>query len=120
MTNYDTPMMYASWEESVTFGDKGPSLTTLIETHRLKVILVGLRADQAIPPHPSPEALYHFLQGSGTMTVDDRAFEVQPGATVIAPSGSKRGIRAVTDIVFIGSTVPAEPRGNQPKGNHGH
>ena len=112
LTNHDTPMMYANWEESVTFGDQGPSLTTLIETPRLKAVLVGLRADQAIPLHPSPEALYHFLQGSGTMTVDGQACEVQPGATVIAPSGSKRGISAVTDIVFIGSTVPAEPKGN--------
>ncbi len=112
MTNYDTPMMYAAWEDSVTFGDQGPSPTTLIETPRLKVVLVGLRADQAIPIHPSPEALYHFLQGSGTMTVDGQTFEVQPGATIIAPSGSKRGITAVTDIVFIGTTLPAEPTGN--------
>ncbi len=108
MTNYDSPMMYANWEETVTFGDKGPSPTTLIETPRLKVVLVGLRADQAIPIHPSPEALYHFLLGSGTMTVDGQTFEFQPGATVIAPSGSKRGISAATDVVFIGTTLPAE------------
>lgn len=112
MTSYDAPMMYAKWEDSVRFGDQGPSPTTLIETPRLKVVLVGLRADQAIPMHPSPEALYHFLQGSGTMTVDGQAFEVRPGATVIAPSGSRRGISAVTDIVFIGTTLPAEPKGN--------
>lgn len=112
MTSYDSPMMYANWEESVTFGDRGPEPTTLIETPRLKVVLVGLRADQAIPIHPSPEALYHFLQGSGTMTVDSQAFEVHPGATVIAPSGGKRGITAVTDIVFIGTTLPAESKGS--------
>ncbi len=111
MTNYDTPMMYTNWQDSVTFGDKGPSPTTLIETPRLKVVLVGLRADQAIPVHPSPEAVYHFVQGTGTIAVDGESFEIQPGATVIAPAGSKRGITARTELVFIGSTNPAEPKG---------
>ena len=99
--------MYANWKELVTFGEHGPSLTTLVETPHLKAVLVGLRAGQAIPLHPSPEAIYHFLQGDGSMTVDDEIFSVQAGATIVVPEGSRRGIQAAADIVFLGTTVPA-------------
>lgn len=110
-----TPMIYENWENSVTFKDQGPSLTTLLETPHLKAVLVGLRADQAIPRHPSPEAIYTFLQGSGTMTVDDESYVVAPGAVVVVPEGSQRGIIAATDIVFIGATVPVGPK--EPNGH---
>lgn len=109
MATQAIPMMFANWEDSVSFGDKGPSPTTLMETPHLKAVLVGLRAGQAIPRHPSPEAIYHFLKGSGTMTVDDESYTVGPGATVVVPDGSQRGITADSDIVFIGTTVPADP-----------
>ncbi len=107
MATQSTPTIYENWENSVTFKDKGPSPTTLLETPKLKAVLAGLRAGQAIPRHPSPEAVYTFLRGSGTMTVDDESYVVGPGAVVVVPAGSERGIIATTDIVFIGTTVPA-------------
>ncbi len=106
MTTKETPTMYANWQETVKFGEKGPSPTVLIETPRLKAVLGGLRAEQSIPMHPSPEAIYHFLKGTGTMTVDDEKYTVGPGITVTVPDGSQRGITAETDVVFIGTTVP--------------
>ena len=68
MPNQDTPTQYPNWKATVTFDDHGPSPTTLLETDHLKAVLVGLKAGQSIPIHPSPEAVYHFLQGVGTMT----------------------------------------------------
>jgi len=109
MTTQATPMMIDDWKKSVTFNDHGPSVTSLMETGHLKAILVGLRAHQAIPVHPSPEAIYLFLQGTGTMTVDDESYTVRPGVTVVVPDGSRRGIAAETDIVFIGATRPPDP-----------
>lgn len=109
MATQPQPTMYANWEDSVRFGDQGPATTTLLETPHLRALLVGLRADQMIPMHPSPEAIYHFLQGTGTMTVDDERYPIQPGATIVVPDGAKRGITADGDIVFIGTTRPADP-----------
>lgn len=100
------PVMLANWKDSVTFNEHGPSITILMETPHLKAILVGLRADKAIPNHPSPEAIYHFLQGTGTMTVDHESYSVEPGVTVIVPDGSQRGMVAHSDIVFMGTTRP--------------
>ena len=108
MSTQDTPTQYPNWKETVTFDDRGPSPTTLLETDNLKAVLVGLKAGQSIPVHPSPEAVYHFLQGAGTMTVDDDTFTVEPGVTITTPNGSKRGINAVADIVFIGTTRPSD------------
>ena len=115
MATKANPMMIANWEDSVTFSDKGPSPTILMETPHLKAVLVGLRADQAIPRHPSPEAIYHFLRGSGTMTVDDESYTIGPGVTVVVPEGSERGITADADIVFIGTTLPADPDASHAK-----
>jgi quercetin dioxygenase-like cupin family protein len=37
------------------------------------------------------------------MTVDDEAFAIKPGVTVVVPSGAKRGMNAKTRVVFLGS-----------------
>jgi quercetin dioxygenase-like cupin family protein len=62
-----------------------------------------LEAGGQIPAHSGGAALYHFLEGEGLMTVGDEAFEIKPGVTVVAPSGSKRGMNAKTRVIFIGS-----------------
>ncbi len=47
--------------------------------------------------------MYHFLEGEGLITVDDEAFAIKPGVTVVVPSGAKRGMNAKTRVVFLGS-----------------
>ena len=47
--------------------------------------------------------MYHFLEGEGLMTVDDEAFAIKPGVTVVVPSGARRGMNAKTRVVFLGS-----------------
>jgi mannose-6-phosphate isomerase-like protein (cupin superfamily) len=47
--------------------------------------------------------MYHFLEGTGLMTVGEETFEIKPGVTVVVPSGVKRGMNAKTRIVFLGS-----------------
>ena len=47
--------------------------------------------------------MYHFLEGEGLMTVDDEAFAIKPGVTVVVPSGTRRGMNAKTRVVFLGS-----------------
>ncbi len=47
--------------------------------------------------------MYHFLEGTGLMTIGEDVFEIKPGVTVIAPSGVRRGINAKTRLVFLGS-----------------
>lgn len=92
---------YAETQAQAAFGAEGPQPRFLLDSEPLKVVVVGLEAGQQIPVHPETVAMYHFLEGSGTMWVDGTAFEIRPGATVITPGGAVRGMTAATRVVFV-------------------
>ncbi len=85
--------------------DDGPQPTVLFENERAKVIVGGLQAGQQIPVHPEALAVYHFLEGRGQMLVDGEAIEVGPGATVVTPAGSTRGVIAETELSFLATRI---------------
>lgn len=94
---------FADTKSKAVFSADGPKPQFLIDAPQFKALVVGLEAGQQLPVHPAEAAMYHFLEGEGLMTVDDETFAVKPGVTVIAPSGSKRGMNAKTRLVFLGS-----------------
>ena len=94
---------WSSWQEAVRFDDGGPGVTLLHESEELKVVLVGLRAGQALPVHPGPAASFVFLQGEAVMVVGEDEVRVAAGTVVVVPSGAARAVRAVSDAVFVGS-----------------
>ena len=67
----------------------------------LKVPLICLEAEQEIPPHPSGTGIFCILEGKGVMTVDDKEISVSAGEVVMVSEGSKRGIKAMDNIVAI-------------------
>ncbi len=83
------------------FSPDGPQPQFLVDSTQLRVVLAGLEAGQEIPSHPEGLAVYHFLEGSGDMFVNGQTLPVGPGATVIAPRGSARGMHAATRLVFL-------------------
>lgn len=93
----------ADTKSKAVFAADGPKPQFLIDTPQFKVLIVGLEAGGQIPVHADRSAMYHFLEGEGLMTVDEEDFAIKPGVTVIAPSGSRRGMNAKTRIVFLGS-----------------
>ena len=70
------------------------------------MIVAGLEPGQKIPQHPEGLAMYHFLEGTGWVNVEGERFAVGPGATVITPTGAKRGIEADTRLAFWAARVP--------------
>ncbi len=84
------------------FGDAGPQPQFLIDSEHFKALVAGLSPGQHIA-HLTPKALalYHFLSGSGVMTVDGKEIPVAAGSTVIVLAGAARGIRAETSLVFL-------------------
>jgi quercetin dioxygenase-like cupin family protein len=87
------------------YGVSGPEPTVLFENEAIKVIAAGLKAGQEIPAHPEALAVYHILEGNGRMTVDGELIEVSPGATVITPAGSVRGMAAQTRLSFLATRI---------------
>ena len=103
MSDTTSQIYFADTKAKAVFATDGPKPQFLIDTPNFKALVVGLEAGGQIPVHPGEVAIYHFLEGTGLMTVGDEAFEIKPGVTIIVPSGVKRGMNAKTRVVFLGS-----------------
>jgi quercetin dioxygenase-like cupin family protein len=90
-------------QAQAVFSEDGPRPQMMFNSPNFKVVVVGLLAGQQLPLHADGPACYHFLAGEGILFVDEDAFTVQPGATVVVPNGAKRGITAKTAITFLGT-----------------
>jgi quercetin dioxygenase-like cupin family protein len=101
MSTTPSQTLYPDWKELVTFASDGPRPHHLIKTGQFTALIAGLEPGQKIPPHPEASAIYHFLEGTGWMIVDDQRFPVKPGATVVVPQGASRGMEAETQLAFI-------------------
>jgi len=93
----------SQWRDTVRFDANGPGVTLLHESDELKVVLVGLRPGQSLPTHPGPAASFAFLDGDAVMVVGDEEVSVAAGTIVVVPSGANRAVRAISDVVFLGS-----------------
>ncbi len=103
MPDTTSQIYFADTKSKAVFAAEGPQPQFLIDTPKFKGLVVGLEAGGQIPAHADEAAMYHFLEGTGLMTIGEETFEVKPGVTVIAPSGAKRGINAKTRLVFLGA-----------------
>jgi quercetin dioxygenase-like cupin family protein len=63
--------------------------------------LICLEAGQEIPAHPSGTGIFYVLEGKGIMYLDDEEISVSKGTVVVAPEGSKRGIKGVERLVAV-------------------
>ena len=87
-----------------SFFDKTPGLTLVFRKRALK-------PGSAIGYHEQHEdEIYYVLSGHGVMTVDGKAFDVEPGTAVLTRPGSSHGIKqAGTDdlVLLINYEQPA-------------
>lgn len=93
------------WREKVVFSPEGPSPQVLMANEKVKVVLAGLEVGQSIPPHPETLGVFQCLEGDGWMIIDGKRIQFRSGTTVIAPSGSSRGVEAETQLVFLAVRV---------------
>jgi mannose-6-phosphate isomerase-like protein (cupin superfamily) len=103
MSDTTSQIYFVDVKEKAVFATDGPKPQFLIDTTQFKALVVGLEAGGQIPVHPGETAMYHFLEGTGLMTVGDESFEIKPGVTIVVPSGERRGMNAKTRVIFLGS-----------------
>ncbi|MCC6147875.1 MAG: hypothetical protein IT308_09950 [Anaerolineaceae bacterium] len=96
-----TTLVYPDWKEKVIYPAEGAQPQTLAENETFKALVAGLEAGQKIPPHPATIGIYHFLEGSGVMVVNQERIAVKAGTTVITADGDSRGVEAETRLAFI-------------------
>jgi quercetin dioxygenase-like cupin family protein len=99
--NLQQAALYPDWEDKINYASDGPKPQILMADEKVKVILAGLVPGQQIPEHAEAQAMYHFLEGTGWMTVDDARYPVSAGATVVMPEGAVRGMEAETRLAFL-------------------
>lgn len=92
---------FPNWQDTVRYSSDGPVPRFLFEAPQFRVLVGGLEAGQRLPVHPEAAAMYHILEGSGWMTVNDERFAIGSGATVVVPDGAARGIEADTRLAFL-------------------
>jgi len=92
---------YPDTKTLAVFGAHGPQPQFLVDEANFKVLVGGLEPGQQIPVHPELLSMYYFLTGTGTMTVNDQQYPITAGATVIAPTGARRGMQAETRLIFL-------------------
>ncbi len=98
-----TQIYFHDTKASAVFAADGPKPNFLVDLPNFKALVVGLEAGQQIPMHPGEPAFYHFLEGSGLMTVNDETYAVHAGASGFVPAGASCGINAHTRLIFLGS-----------------
>lgn len=96
-----TPTIIDDTRKKAVYSEEGPQPQILFENEQAKVIVGALQAGQQIPVHPEALAVYHFLEGSGWMTIDEERTAVAPGSTIVTPQGSRRGMEAGTPLSFL-------------------
>jgi len=99
---------FPDWRTLVHYTEPGPQPTLLRDEPDLRVLIAGLEPGGRIPPHRGPLGVYHFLEGTGLMTVDDEEHAVSAGMTVIAPAGATRAISPNTRLAFLAVRIGAE------------
>ena len=93
--------LYPDCQEKVVYSPEGPQPQVLMVSEKVKIIVAGLEAGQKIPEHAEMSAMYHFLEGNGWMLVYGERLAVVPGATVVMPEGTVRGMEAETRLAFL-------------------
>lgn len=93
------------WQPEVVYGTNGPQPTIVGMDDKVKVIMAGLAPGQRIPEHPEATSVYHFLTGTGWMTVNGERLAVRAGTTIVMPAGSVRGLEAETPLAFLATRI---------------
>ncbi len=91
----------SDWREKVVYSPDGPVPQVLLESNGFKVVLGGLEPGQKIPLHPEGASVFHFLEGTGWMLIEDERIAVHAGAIILAPQGVRRGMQAESRLAFL-------------------
>ena len=103
MPDTNSEIYFVEIKTKAVFASDGPKPQFLIDTPAFKTLVVGLEPGQQSPRHPGEIAMYHFLEGTGLMTVGEHTYEIKPGVTIMVPNGVARGMNARTQVVFLGA-----------------
>jgi len=77
------------------FSPAGVLSTPLLNTDKVRALLLNLAAGQAVAPcQMSATVLYYVVEGRGHLHVEDERAELRAGSLAVVPAGATRSISA--------------------------
>ncbi len=88
---------------SQAFTKTRPVKTDVLKSKTFNVALVCLDANQEIPPHPEPYAVFFLvLQGKGVFIKDEKSFKLKENSGLFIKKDEPRGIKALEKLTILG------------------
>ena len=85
------------------FSDKEPNKKDLIKSEKFNIVTVYFKADQEIPPHQEPYAVFFYvIKGRGIFTNKEGKFELISNQGIFLEQDEIRGIKCLEDMVIMG------------------
>lgn len=85
-------------------------IVRLLETERLRVLLVALERGQEIPVHaPEADLVLTVAEGVGELLAGSDLYPLHAGDVAVVPAGETRGIRAPTARLVLVNVVTPPP-----------
>jgi uncharacterized protein (DUF2249 family)/quercetin dioxygenase-like cupin family protein len=104
---YGPKIVFTSFEKERVMDEKAFSPIPVYSNAGYRLILAYFKAGQFIPVHsPTNDLILLVHSGRGEMVAGSERFEVKPGDIVRVPGGTRRGIRAVTEMEVMHLVSP--------------
>ena len=108
-------MIKLSTGDLTSFDAGGPAMKTLAESGHARILLVCLRAGQAVRDHTTPsQVTIQILRGSARIVEAGRTIEGSAGDLVIVPAGSRHRAEAIAESVLLVTLSPHPASGQYP------
>ena len=88
------------------FSPDGVRVAPLLDTDRVRMLLVNLDAGQSVAPCQMPcTVLYYIIEGQGCLRMGDEQAELRTGSLVVVPAGAVRAIAAAEQMRVLAVQV---------------
>jgi quercetin dioxygenase-like cupin family protein len=87
--------------DKVVYADKINN-KVVFESDAYKMILFAIKTDQILEPHSAQiDAPLHMLEGSATITIENKEIILVSGDMIILPKDKIHGVYPITDCKFM-------------------
>ena len=104
----DTPAIIFDLKALTRFGWSSPAATILADTGAAQVVLLALRAGQAVSDMQTPsQMIAQCLRGRATVRIGDAAQALRAGLVALVEADTRHSFIATTDCVLLLTLTPS-------------
>ncbi|MBW7997643.1 MAG: cupin domain-containing protein [Candidatus Glassbacteria bacterium] len=101
------PIVKKNALELKSFDEKKFNPVGIYQSDQIKVIVAYFKPLQFIPVHtPGVDVVFFIIEGQAEIVAGDQRMTVKENDLVIVPKGTKRGIKALTELTVLHLVQP--------------